>query len=338
MIMRTWTVTDRCGNPTQKTQHITVRDITNPVILQQASNQTAECTGSDPGNNAAYLNWLNTQGGGTATDVCGSGPLIWTNNAAAQTWTSDGCTSSISVTFTATDDCGNLTTTTATFTVDDTTLPILVGVPADATVECDAIPAAAVTATDNCDPTLTVEFNETSTVVEGCGTITRTWTATDDCGHFSTATQTINVQDITAPVIAALPAATTIDCPAAPAFAQATATDLCDATVTLTRTPGTTPGNYAGNFSATRTWTATDDCCNFSTATQTINVQDITAPVIDALPAATTIDCPAAPAFAQATATDLCDATVTLTRTPGTTPGNYAGNFSATRTWTATDD
>ena len=78
----------------------------------------------------------------------------------------------------------------------------------------------------------------------------------------------------------------TIDCPATPAFAQATATDDCDATVTLTFNDVTTPGTCAGNYSVTRTWTATDDCGNSSTATQTINVQDITAPVIAALPAA----------------------------------------------------
>ena len=78
----------------------------------------------------------------------------------------------------------------------------------------------------------------------------------------------------------------------------------CDPTVTLTFNDVTTPGNCAGNYSVTRTWTATDDCGNSSTATQTINVQDITAPVIAALPAASTIDCPATPAFAQATATD----------------------------------
>ncbi len=56
---------------------------------------------------------------------------------------------------------------------------------------------------------------------------TRTWTATDASGNASQASQTINVQDITAPVIAALPGPSTIDCPAAPVFAQATAVDDC---------------------------------------------------------------------------------------------------------------
>src|SRR6185436_16386856 len=122
--------------------------------------------------------------------------------------------------------------------------------------------------------------------------VTRTWTATDDCGNTATASQTINVHDITAPVIAALPAPSTIDCPSTPSFEQATATDACDPSVALTSSDVTTPGNCPGNYSVTRTWIATDDCNNTSTASQIIHVQDVTAPVIAALPGETTIDCP----------------------------------------------
>ena len=120
------------------------------------------------------------------------------------------------------------------------------------------------------------------------------------------ASQTIKVQDITAPVIAALPAPSTINCPATPVFAVATATDACGSAFTLTSNDVTTPGACAGSYSVTRTWTATDACGNISNATQTINVQDVTAPVIAALPAPTTIDCPATPSFATPTATDAC--------------------------------
>src|SRR6266481_4142012 len=88
----------------------------------------------------------------------------------------------------------------------------------------------------------------------------------------------------------ALPGPTTIDCPATPVFAVATATDACDPSVTPTFTDVTTPGSCAGNYSVTRTWTATDACGNVSApASQTINVRDITAPVIAALPGPTTI-------------------------------------------------
>ncbi len=110
--------------------------------------------------------------------------------------------------------------------------------------------------------------------------VTRTWTATDACGNSSQASQTINVIDTDAPVIAELPAPSTINCPAEPVFATATATDTCGSDFTLTYADVTTPGDCAGEYSVTRTWTATDACGNASTASQTINVQDITAPVI----------------------------------------------------------
>ncbi|MFV8377112.1 hypothetical protein ACNQGC_17535, partial [Flavobacterium sp. GSP11] len=249
----------------------------------------------------------------TATDNCTVASLTF-----ADVTTPGNCPANYSITrtWTAMDGCGNTSTATQTINVQDITAPVIAALPAPSTINCPALPAfAQATATDTCDASVTLTFNDVTTPGNCAGnySVTRTWTATDDCGNFSTATQTINVQDITAPVIAALPAPSTINCPALPAFAQATATDTCDASVTLTFNDVTTPGNCAGNYSVTRTWTATDDCGNFSTATQTINVQDITAPVIAALPAPSTINCPALPAFAQATATDTCDASVTLT-------------------------
>src|SRR4029450_5380056 len=156
--------------------------------------------------------------------------------------------------------------------------------------------------------------------------VTRTWTALDACGNSSTASQTINVQDITAPVIAALPAVATIDCPATPVFAVATATDACGSAFTLTSNDVTTAGACAGSYSVTRTWTATDACNNISTASQTINVQDLTAPVMAALPGPTPIDCPATPVFAVATATDVCGSAFTLTFAEVTTVGACAGS------------
>ena len=71
------------------------------------------------------------------------------------------CPYVITRTWDVTDDCGNTTTQTQTIDVIDTTNPVLVGVPADATVECDAVPVAAVvTATDNCATGMTVNYNE----------------------------------------------------------------------------------------------------------------------------------------------------------------------------------
>ncbi|SEB07225.1 gliding motility-associated C-terminal domain-containing protein, partial [Flavobacterium gillisiae] len=198
---------------------------------------------------------------------------------------------------------------------------------------------AVATETDACGSTFTLTSADVTTngTCAGSYSVTRTWTATDACGNAATASQTINVQDITAPVIADLPATSTINCPATPVFAVATATDACGSTFTLTSADVTTNGTCAGSYSVTRTWTATDACGNAATASQTINVQDITAPVIAALPATSTINCPATPVFAVATATDACGSTFTLTSADVTTNGTCAGSYSVTRTWTATD-
>ncbi|MET0760604.1 MAG: gliding motility-associated C-terminal domain-containing protein, partial [Flavobacterium sp.] len=212
--------------------------------------------------------------------------------------------------------------------------------PETSTISCPATPAfAQAIATDGCGSTVTLTFADATTNSQCAGSysVTRTWTATDACGNASTATQTINVQDTTAPVIAALPSVSTISCPATPVFAQAIATDGCGSTVTLVFADATTNGQCAGSYSVTRTWTATDACGNASTSTQTINVQDTTAPVIAVLPSVSTISCPATPVFAQAIATDGCSSTVTLTFADATTNGQCAGSYSVTRTWTATD-
>ncbi|MFZ4546173.1 MAG: gliding motility-associated C-terminal domain-containing protein, partial [Bacteroidales bacterium] len=236
--------------------------------------------------------------------------------------------------------CGNSSTASQTINAQDITAPVISALPASTTIDCPATPVFAVAvAVDACGSAFTLTFNDVTTpgACSGSYSTTRTWTATDACGNSSTASQTINVQDITAPVISALPATTTIDCPSTPVFAVATAIDACGSAFTLTFADVTTPGACAGSYSTTRTWTATDACGNSSTASQTINVQDIAAPVISALPSPTTINCPDLPVFAVATAVDACGSAFTLTSNDVTTPGSCAGSYSVTRTWTATD-
>src|SRR5678810_1268278 len=63
-------------------------------------------------------------------------------------------------------------------------------------------------------------------------------------------------------------------------FIPPTATDACDATVTVTFADVTTPGTCPGTYSVARTWTATDDCGNTATCSRTIVVQDNTPPTL----------------------------------------------------------
>ena len=266
----------------------------------------------------------------TATDNCDAAPVV----TLEETITPGTCTGQYTITrtWTATDDCGNSSSATQTINVIDTTAPTLVDLPADATVECDAVPAAAdVTATDNCDaaPVVTLEETITPGACTGQYTITRTWTATDDCGNSSSrATQTINVIDTTAPTLVDVPADATVECDAVPAAADVTATDNCDAAPVVTLEETITPGACTGQYTITRTWTATDDCGNSSSATQTINVIDTTAPTLVDVPADATVECDAVPAAADVTATDNCDAAPVVTLEETITPGACTGQYT----------
>ncbi len=332
-LTRTWTATDACGNTTTATQVVTVQDTTAPQITAQASNLVVECDGS--GNTNTLQTWLANQGGASATDNCGN--VIWTNNFSAM---ANDCSAAITVIFTATDACGNTATTSATFTIQDTVDPTFVeATPANVTVECSNVPAAAtLTATDNCG-TANVTFNEVTAAGNCAGnyTLTRTWTATDACGNTTTATQVVTVQDTTAPTfVEATPANVTVECSNVPAAATLTATDNCGA-ATVTFNEVTAAGNCAGNYTLTRTWTATDACGNTTTATQVVTVQDTTAPTfVEATPANVTVECSNVPAAATLTATDNCG-TANVTFNEVTAAGNCAGNYTITRTWTATD-
>src|SRR5678809_789901 len=124
-------------------------------------------------------------------------------------------------------------------------------------------------------------------------------------------------------------------CPAVPSFATPTATDACG-TASLSFNDATTPGSCANNYTVTRTWTAADACGNTATASQVITVADNSVPTISALPAPSTIFCPATPSFATPTATDACG-TASLSFNDATTPGSCANNYTVTRTWTAAD-
>ena len=111
---------------------------------------------------------------------------------------------------------GCIQTVQQTFTVDNST-PII-SCPSDTLVDCqeDLTPAnlGMATATDICDPMPLISFNDV-TNLNGCGgytgTITRTWTATNTVGNSSMCTQTITVQDTTAPSFT-VPMDLTLDC------------------------------------------------------------------------------------------------------------------------------
>ena len=218
---------------------------------------------------------------------------------------------------------------------------MLAGIPADETVECDALPDPATpTATDNCDTDVEITFEEVRT--DGACpdeyTLTRTWTATDDCNRQDIQVQVITVQDTTNPVLAGIPADETVECDAIPAEATPTATDNCDTDVDIAYEEVRTDGACPDEYTLTRTWTATDICGNQDVQVQVITVQDTTPPVLAGVPADETAECDAVPAEATPTATDNCDTDVDIVFTEVRTDGACPDEYTLTRTWTATDN
>jgi len=130
---------------------------------------------------------------------------------------------------------------------------------------------------------------------------------------------------------------TTIECPEAPSFPPPSASGACAPNPSLTFVDELTPGICPQAYSVTRTWTATDACGRNASCSQTIAVEDNTAPVISGVGGPQTIECPATPQFSDPTASDLCDPSPSLSFVDVGTPGTCPQDHSVTRTWTATD-
>ncbi|MDD1708028.1 MAG: HYR domain-containing protein [Methanoregulaceae archaeon] len=135
----------------------------------------------------------------TASDICDASPVITSNAPAVFPL---GTTT---VTFTATDDSGNVASGTMSVSVVDTTPPVITA-PPDVTVEqtsADGTPvdptALIAIATDICDAS--PDLIDDAPAVFPLGTTTVTFTATDDSGNVASGTMSVSVVDTTPPVI-----------------------------------------------------------------------------------------------------------------------------------------
>jgi len=172
-----WTATDNLGNDSTFVFTITVIDGTPPDFsIALPPDITVTCP------NIPNLPAV------SAIDNCDAQPTL----AFTETNTLASCAGSYTITrrWVASDDAGNSRSHQQVITVLDMTPPVLNGVPADVTVNCNNIPAPPligmdITATDACDnsPTITLTTqNNTGGCTHEFG-IVRIWTATDDCGN-----------------------------------------------------------------------------------------------------------------------------------------------------------
>ncbi|MGV7235189.1 MAG: IgGFc-binding protein, partial [Nitrosomonadaceae bacterium] len=208
-INRTWTLMDGCQNDTMNTQIISVLDTILPVILCP-SDLVLECIeGSD------YISQINSWiATATATDACDIDVTITTDyDGSSVPALSCDLSSGLTITYTATDDCGNTSSCTAAVYLDDSVNPSIT-CPSDLVLECadgsDYVSQinswiATATATDACDTdvTITTDYDGSSVPALSCDLstgLTITYTATDDCGNTSSCTATVYLDDSVNPI------------------------------------------------------------------------------------------------------------------------------------------
>ena len=227
-------------------------------------------------------------------------------------------------------------------TVEDTTAPTFnEALPADVTVECDNVPEEeTLTADDNCGDA-TVTFSETTTDGDCPGnySINRSWTATDQCGNTTIHTQTVTVEDTTAPTFnGTLPFYIKAECDDIPEPTILSASDNCgDATVTFSET--TSERSCPVLYEITRTWTATDQCGNTTIHTQRVDVEDLTPPVVTTdYDSEISVSCAEIPEAPQLEFEDACSSEINVEFEETSTNDGTTSDYNITRFWIVTDD
>ncbi|WP_459213157.1 HYR domain-containing protein, partial [Aquimarina rhabdastrellae] len=268
----TFTATDDAGNDSQCNITIIANPDTEDPVISCVGNQTLDC------NTTVIPDYTTLV---TATDNIDTNVTITQNPNAGSPFT-DGMT----VTFTATDDAGNSSQCNITITTNpDTEDPVISCIGNQNLNIGDNLPdyTSLITATDNCDDTLTITQNPVAGSPFTNG-MTVTFTATDDAGNSSQCSITITANADTEDPVISCPANQTLDCNATviPNYTTlVTATDNIDTDVTITQNP-----NAGSLFTEgmTVTFTATDDAGNSSQCNITITTNpDTEDPVISCI-------------------------------------------------------
>ena len=331
IITRTWTYTDACGNNATVTQTITVIDTQAPVFATTPIDVTVECIGDVPV--AGMLGYSDN------CDVAGS--VLGTDGALV----GGACGGTITRTWTYTDACGNNATVTQTITVDDTIDPTASN-PVTTTVPGGPAPAVDITVVideaDNCTVNPVVAFVSEATDNGSCPeTITRIYSVTDDCGNSINVSHIILITDPIMPT-ASNPLPINVECIGdVPASDILVVTDEADnqGTPIVAFVSDVSDGNTCPEV-ITRTYSVTDVCNNEILVTQTITVNDITAPVASN-PVAVNVQCigdvPANNVADVIGETDNCTAVPLVTFVSDVSDGNTCPEV-ITRTYSVTDD
>ena len=319
-ILRTYTLTDDCGNSTDIEQIISVEDNTPPIYMGPGEISIPAAQYDVEGAYPPDVIWaypLDSEWDSFPIGYIDDCSGFFTCTAEDYPL-SGGCANqphpmynSESATYlrvlTITDLCGNSSTAEVIINLIDEDAPVFEFIPEDYTVSCaEDVVLLDPIVSDLVDENLDIEYEE-ATMQLGCENdylLIRHWTVTDNCDNSVEAEQIITVKDEIAPSIDAEAQDMTIECAGDFSNNQAlanwlvglggaAASDNCDGDVMWSMSPAAPAlSDDCGNTgSVTVTFTATDMCGNASSTTATFTVEDTTAPVITAEAADETIEC-----------------------------------------------
>ena len=130
----TWTAVDACGNASTTTSTITVTADTTPPIMVAPGDLTVSCTDLET-TTTSISSWLLSV---SASDLCDSDVEVENNYS---NFNIDLCVPSITtVTWTAVDNCGNITTVMSDIIIEgDELAPMFTFTPSALTLDCSDV-------------------------------------------------------------------------------------------------------------------------------------------------------------------------------------------------------
>jgi len=329
-LIRTYQLTDECGNTSAINQNILIDDNVAPTADQPTLLTNIQCFEDIPAGSEADLSNISDNCIGTVTVTIDDSQLI-----------NPGCSGTLNRIYILTDDCGNTSSITREIQIDDQIAPVWDQSPGDLDFNTDCaenINIIPPTATDNCNnATVTVSSDIiTEMTCDHRFIRTVTYLATDDCLNNSVPfVITVTVFDNEAPTANPLADAGPFDC----------ITDFPEDTQILTALSDNCSGLVSVSFisdtdspmcmgTVVRTYEISDVCGNTRQITQNILIEDTSFPTANPLADLGPFTCsnqiPAPDINLVVNSQDNCGETVTVSFLNDETPVRCTGSFLRT--------